>query len=93
MLAVCRTGDFEFVHCSIPIRATGNPNVMVSGLPWSCTGDLNIPHLRPGTPCKVHVAPIYSGSANVYVGGSSAGRVSSPTCTMVATGSTNVFCI
>lgn len=94
MLSVSRIGDLEAVHCSVPARAVGNPNVIVSGSPWSCVGDINIPHLLPaGITCVIHTAPMYTGSSKVFVGGRAAGRISSTTCTFVVQGSPNVFCV
>lgn len=95
MTAVTRITDLDIVHCSLPVRAIGSPNVFVSGLPWSSTTQTNIPHLIPaGKFCVVHVAPIGIGSSSVFVNGLSAGRIGAPliTCTATAAGSPNVFC-
>ena len=94
-LAVCRIGDLDIVHCSVPIRAQGSPNVLVNGIPWSRQGDLNHPHLLPCPPdCCIHAAPIAKGSPIVLVNGRGGGRVTDNVagCTIVATGSPNVFC-
>ena len=93
-LAACRIGDFDLVHCSLPIRAQGSPNVYVNFIPWSRMGDLNFPHLLPcGVGCCVHAAPIGKGSSKVFVNGRGAGRVTDYVlgCTAVATGAPNVF--
>ena len=93
-LAACRIGDLDLVHCSTPVRAMGSPNVFVNGIPWSCMGDLNHPHLLPcGEVCCVHAAPIAKGSTKVFVNGRGAGRVTDYVlgCTAVATGSPKVF--
>ena len=89
----CRkTADVDIVHCSVPIRAQGCSTVIVNGLPWSCFGHLNHPHLLPcPIGCCVHVAPIVKGSPIVICEGRPAGRIGDPTCTAVATGSKNVF--
>ena len=92
--AACRIGDFDIVHCSLPIRAQGSPNVLVNKIPWSRMGDLNHPHLLPCPPgCCVHAAPIAKGSSTVFVNGRGACRVTDYVlaCTVVATGSPNVF--
>ena len=89
-----RIGDADIPHCSGMVRAQGSPNVLVNGIPWSCMGDINTPHLLPGDPCPVHVAPIAKGSTTVIVNGRGAGRVgdSLAGCTSVAMGSFNVIC-
>lgn len=94
MAAVTRITDLDIVHCSLPVRAVGSPNVIVSGLPWSCVSHINVTHLLPGSPCPAHVAPIGAGSSSVFVNGLAAGRIGSPivTCTVTASGSPNVFC-
>ena len=76
------------------VRAEGSPNVFVNGIPWSRQGDLNTPHLLPGSPCPTHAAPIAVGSTSVFVNGKGAGRVGDAIsgCTSVAAGSPNVFC-
>lgn len=95
MTAVVRIGDQDIVHCSLPVRAVGSPNVFVNGLAWSLVPNINIPHLIPaGRRCVVHTAPILNGSPKVFVNGLSAGRIGAPllNCTATATGSLNVFC-
>ena len=93
MPSATRIGDSDIPHCSAMVRAQGSPNVMVNGIPWSRQGDVNTPHLLPGDPCPVHVAPISSGSSTVIVNGRGAGRIfdSLSGCTAVASGSANVF--
>jgi uncharacterized Zn-binding protein involved in type VI secretion len=93
MPAVTRIGDLDLVHCSVPSRAQGSPNVFVNGIALSRQGDLNTPHLRPGSPCPVHAAAISTGSTTVKVNGYGAGRVGDgiSSCTVVASGSSNVF--
>ena len=91
----CRIGvDVDIVHCSVPVRAQGAVTVFVNGIPWSCQTHINHPHLKPcGKVCCVHVAPIAVGSPTVIVEGLGAGRVGDAVagCTVVATGSPNVF--
>lgn len=93
MPAATRIGDSDLVHCSVPSRAQGSPNVFVNGIAWSRQGDFNTPHLLPGTPCPTHAAPISTGSTTVKVNGYGAGRVGDgiTSCTIVASGSSNVF--
>jgi len=94
MTPAVRIGDLDLVHCSLPVRAVGSPNVSVNGLPWALVPNINIPHLIPaGKKCVVHTAPILSGSTTVFVNGLSAGKVGAPllTCTATATGSPNVL--
>ena len=93
MPAVARIGDQDLVHCSVPARAEGSPNVFVNGLAWSRVGDNNVVHLLPGSPCPAHAAPIAIGSSTVFVNGKGAGRVGDAVsgCTSVAAGSSNVF--
>jgi len=95
MPIACTIGDADLPHCSLPVRAMGFPRVIVGGRPWSCLGDLNIPHLLPtGIGCVPHVAPIAVGSVKTIVGGRPGGFVGSPliACTAVATGFPRVFC-
>lgn len=92
MLGATRIGDLEMVHCSVPARAVGYPNVIISGSPASCIGDINIPHLLPAGPtCVIHVAPMVTGSPKVFIGGRPVGTVGTITCTFAAQGSPNVF--
>lgn len=93
MPAVARIGDQDLVHCSVPARAQGSPNVFVNGLAWSRVGDMNVVHQLPGVPCPAHAAPIASGSSSVFINGKAAGRIGDPIegCTAVAQGSPNVF--
>jgi len=87
-----RIGDVDIIHCSVPARMVGSPNVKVNGIPWSRQGDINIPHLLPGSPCPTHSAPITKGSGTVFVNGRGAGRIGDAitACTSVAQGSPNV---
>ena len=72
----CRITDLDALHCSIPTRMQGSPNVFVEGKSWSCQGDLNKPHLLPCIKgCCLHMAPIATGATNVFVNGRGAGRV------------------
>ena len=91
--AVCRIGDKDLVHCSVPSRLGGSTNVFVNGIGVSRQGDLNTSHLLPGVPCPSHAQPIAVGSTKVFVNGKGCGRVgdSISGCTAVATGSSNVF--
>ena len=95
MPAICRVGDLDLVHCSVPARLQGSSNVFVNGLPISRQGDLNTPHLLPPfvPACPTHAAPITLGSLTVRVNGRGCGRIGDyvTTCTIVATGSPNVF--
>lgn len=93
MPAATRIGDADVVHCSMPVRAEGSPNVFVNGIPWSRQGDNNDVHLLPGVPCPAHAAPITIGSTTVFVNGKGAGRIGDAItgCTSVAEGSPNVF--
>ena len=45
--AVCRIGDKDLVHCSVPSRAGGSSNVFVNGIGVSRQGDVNTTHLLP----------------------------------------------
>ena len=89
-----RIGDLDIVHdCQVPVRMDGSNNVFVNGKSWSRMGDVNTPH-KYGSKCdKMHSAPIATGSTSVFINGKGAGRVGDAVagCTMVATGSTNVF--
>lgn len=93
MPAVTRIGDADLIHCSIPSREQGSPDVFVNGIPLSRQGDLNTLHLLPGIPCPIHQAPITVGSTTVFVNGVGAGRIGDgiTDCTSVAEGSPNVF--
>ena len=89
-----RIGDLDVVHdCQLPARMIGSDNVFVNGIGWSRMGDLNTPH-KYGSKCKKsHSAPIATGSTSVFINGRGAGRVGDAIagCTIVATGSENVF--
>jgi uncharacterized Zn-binding protein involved in type VI secretion len=92
-IPACRIGHADIPHCSGMVRAVGSPNVFINGIPWSRQGDINTPHLLPGNPCPVHVAPIAVGSPTVKVNGRGAGRIGDAIagCTAVAEGSPNVW--
>ena len=94
MPAIARIGDRERVHCSPPRRAEEVGSVFANGIPVSCQGHKNTPHLLP-CPCPrcccVHVAVLKRGSSSVFAEGIPVGRVGDPTCTAVAQGSPNVF--
>lgn len=93
MPAATRIGDADIPHCSSMTRAEGSPNVFVNSIPWSRQSDKNTVHLRPGSPCPAHAAPIATGSSTVFVNILGAGRVGDGItgCTAVAAGSPNVF--
>ena len=94
MPAATRIGDLDVTHCSTPARAQGASTVYVNGIPWSCQGHSNTPHLIPNDdPCSIHTASISTGSSKVIVENKGAGRVGDAIggCTSVATGSPNVF--
>lgn len=95
MPAVCRGDlvDADVVHCSQPRRLELSPNVRVNGTGISRQSDNNNSHLRPGSPCPTHQAPIAVGSPTVRVNGLGCGRIGDAIsgCTSVATGSPNVF--
>jgi len=93
MPAATRIGDADVSHCSGMVRAQGSPNVFVNTRAWSRQGDNNTVHLRPGSPCPPHAAPIAVGSTTVFVNGKGAGRIGDAIagCTSVAAGSSNVF--
>lgn len=93
MPAATRIGDDDVPHCSSMTRAQGSPNVFVNNIPWSRQGDNNVSHLKSGSPCPSHVAPITTGSSSVFVNGKGAGRIGDgiTNCTSVAEGSPNVF--
>ena len=93
MPAVCRVGDLDLIHCSVPARLGCSGNVRANGIGISRQGDLNTIHTLPGLPCPAHSAAITLGSLTVRVNGRGCGRVgdSIATCTFVATGSGNVF--
>ena len=93
MPAVTRVGDLDLIHCSVPARAVGSPNVFVNSIPVSRQGDINTVHVLPGSPCPPHVAPITIGSLTVRINGRGGGRVGDAitACTLVAQGSPNVF--
>ena len=93
MPAVTRVGDLDLIHCSVPARAVGSPNVFVNSIPVSRQGYINTVHVLPGSPCPPHVAPITIGSLTVRINGRGCGRVGDviTACTLVAQGSPNVF--
>jgi uncharacterized Zn-binding protein involved in type VI secretion len=91
--AVTRIGDADVFHCSDMVRAVGSPDVFANDIPISRQNDINTPHLLPGAPCPVHVAPITIGSPTVFVNDLGCGRIGDAitACTSVAQGSPNVF--
>jgi len=93
MPAATRIGDADIIHCSVPFRHEGSPDVFVNKIPWSRQGDVNDPHFLPGSPCPIHQAPITIGSTTVFVNGRGAGRIGDAitACTSVAEGSPDVF--
>jgi|TARA_R110000744_G_scaffold196206_1_gene315454 uncharacterized Zn-binding protein involved in type VI secretion len=93
MPSVTRIGDADIPHCGPMVRAVGSPNVFVNSIPVSRQGDINTPHLLPGIPCPIHVAPISTGSLTVKINGLGCGRIGDgiSACTSVAAGSVNVF--
>ena len=88
-----RKGDPDIVHCSRPYREECADTVIVNGRGWSCLGHHNAPHLRTGSPCDTHVAPIVRASSSVIVEGRGAGRVWDKVggCTWVAPNDCNVI--
>lgn len=92
--AATRIGDKDITHdCQTPSRAQGSNDVFVNGISWSRMGDLNTTH-KYGSKCKkTHAAPIATGSKSVFINGRGAGRIGDSVagCTIVATGSNNVF--
>ncbi len=93
MPAVCRVGDADVPHCSGMARAQGSSDVFVNGVSLSRQGDVNTPHLLPGSPCPGHAAAITVGSTTVFANGKGVGRIGDAIsgCTTVAQGSPNVF--
>jgi len=96
MPAVCRGAgvDFDLVHCSTPSRLGASINVLVNGIGVSRQFDSNTPHLFPAVPiCLTHAAAIAVGSLRVRVNGRGCGRIGDAVagCTIVASGSLNVF--
>ena len=89
-----RKGDADVPHCTGMTRLECSKDVFVNKIGWSRQGDRNTPHLLPGDPCPVHLAPIAVGSRTVFVNGRGAGRVGDKIagCTNVAKGSPNVIC-
>ena len=93
MPAAARRGDAGVPHCSGYTIATASADVIINGRGAARVGDVSTPHLRPGSPCPGHVAPISKGSSSVFINGRSAARVGDPlsSCTRVATGSGDVI--
>jgi len=95
MPAMTRLGDKDIPHCGPMVRKGHSITVFANGIPLSCQGHLNTPHLYPVPPfCKTHAMPIIKGSPNVFSEGRPVGRVGDkvgPNCTAVAQGSPNVF--
>lgn len=95
MPAVCRGDqvDDDVVHCSLPQRLGRSDNVIVNNIGVSRQSDVNHPHLLPGSPCPTHQAPITIGSTLVFANNLGIGRIGDAitACTLVATGSPNVF--
>jgi uncharacterized Zn-binding protein involved in type VI secretion len=93
MPAVTRIGDGDLLHCSEPFRAEGSTDVFCNNVGISRQGDMNTEHFLPGSPCPSHTAPIAKGSSTVFINSRGCGRVGDSIngCTLVATGSHNVF--
>jgi len=92
MPAAARKGDAGVVHCSGYVIAEGSPDVFVNGKPVARKGDQSTSHLRPGSPCPSHVAPIEGSSSTVFVNGRGLARVGDglTACTSIAQGSPDV---
>ena len=93
MRPVARSGDQGVPHCSGFTIAQGSSTVFVNSSPAAGLGDLSTPHLRPGKPCRPHVAAISGGSSTVFVNGKPMARVGDALagCTLIASGSSTVF--
>lgn len=93
MPAITRVGDADVPHCSAMVRSAHSPNVYANGILISRQGDVNTPHLLPGSPCPIHQAPIASGSSTVKINGVGCGRIGDgiSACTSVAAGSPDCF--
>jgi uncharacterized Zn-binding protein involved in type VI secretion len=93
MPAVCRIGDMDIFHCSLPFRLQGSNDVFANKKGISRKGDINTPHLLPGVPCPTHSAPIALGSMSVFANKFNVGRIGDliTACTAVAQGSPDVF--
>tara|TARA_R110000824_G_scaffold67996_2_gene176127 strand:+ start:479 stop:769 length:291 start_codon:yes stop_codon:yes gene_type:complete len=94
MPAVTRIGDADDIHCSVPTRAEGSPDVFANGIAVSRQGDKNTVHMKNPPQCDdSHEAAIAVGSSKVFINGKGCGRVGDAItgCTSVATGSPNVF--
>tara|TARA_R110001599_G_scaffold267799_2_gene468692 strand:- start:367 stop:654 length:288 start_codon:yes stop_codon:yes gene_type:complete len=93
MPAVCRIGHADIPHCSGMVRQGGSSNVFVNGIGISRQTDVNTLHKKPPAPCPKHAKGITTGSLTVKVNGKGCGRIGDPItgCTMVSSGSDNVF--
>lgn len=93
MPAVTREGDADVAHCSKMKRDEHSSDVLVNNKGVSRQGDKNTSHLKPGSPCPSHTAPITTGSGSVFVNNKGCGRVGDALtgCTSVAEGSPDVF--
>lgn len=94
MRPAARLGDSGAVHCSPFVIASGSPNVFVNGRPAASVGDASSVHLRPvGKKCFPHVSFISSGSARTFVNGKPMAALGDrlTLCTIIASGSPNVF--
>ena len=93
MPAVCRIGHADIPHCSGMVRQGGSSNVFVNGIGISRQTDVNTLHKKPPAPCPKHAKGIAKGSLTVKVNGKGCGRIGDPItgCTMVSSGSDNVF--
>ena len=95
MPAVCRGDkvDTDLIHCTQPRRLGMSANVIVNGTGISRQTDVNTVHKKPGVPCPKHAKGIAKGSLTVKVNGKGCGRIgdSITECTMVSSGSDNVF--
>ena len=93
MPAITRIGDADVIHCSVPTRAAGSPDVFVNGIAVSRQGDANTTHMKNPPDCDVpHSTSITTGSTTVFVNSKGCGRVGDATgCTSVDAGSPNVF--
>jgi len=93
MPAICRGDlvDRDIDHCSVPRRLEKSPNVFVNSIGISRQDDVNHPHKGPG--CKLHQAPITTGSTTVFINDKGCGRIGDnvDNCTRVASGSIDTF--
>lgn len=88
-----RFGDLGVPHCSPYIIMGGSTDVLINNRPAARFLDSSSPHLMPAKKCFPHTSRIMTGSSSVLANNRPMARVGDSLfmCTVIATGSSDVF--